>query len=388
MIGRFVIKRSWTPHDWLLANHPGLYILTCVVLLSTLPVIGLVLSWILNELRLLLVALTIIGVTVFTFWTSHKVTFRNSKLVKDLTLEMVDLGCMTEYDGQDYEIDYHLTAIGGVIICMWAGLVISLVGSMLYRDLSFVFILVLILLILPGVYYLFTSLSRSMSYNLCYEHHSWVEEEEEEFGEFEDSEYLQTEFSDLIQRLEIKNAITKRHETEFSMIKAGYSKTEYAQCRWFHDFVEEDTLHIVCRDVSEAAARRHGTAWLAKLSLPFYTDLSFKRRAVELIAFFFGFIMIVVIILVGAVFSKEVGIGTVIFAAVVYSALCRIGMKQNIEIRRDLPVLLGKTGVYSEYELKYYNNKMFPISPRFDWALLTTFLLIFFVIGYLILVSS
>jgi hypothetical protein len=388
LIGRFVIERSWSPHEWFLANRLGLYILTCVVLLTTLPVIGFVLSWLIQEIRLLLLSLTIIGVAVFSLWTSHRVSFRNIQLVRKLTLEMVDLGCMTEYDGYDYEIDYHLTAIGALIICTWAGLVIGMLGLMFYQQASYLFMFVLILLVLPSVFVMFTTLSRSQKFDLCYEHHAWDEEESEEFGEFDDNDYLQTEFTDLIERMHLRSSLVKEHGSEFSKIRVGYSRTEFAQCRWTTNFVEEVTLRIVCRDVSEAAARRYGTAVLVKGTLPFYTDLSFKKRAVELIALFFGLIMMMPVLIISSVGSKELGIAILIFTAVIFSALSAMGMKQNNEVRRDLPVLLEKTGVYNEHELRYYSKRMFSLTSRFDWGLLIGFLVVFSIIGYLILVMS
>ncbi|MCK4567970.1 MAG: hypothetical protein KAU48_11755, partial [Candidatus Thorarchaeota archaeon] len=110
--------------------------------------------------------------------------------------------------------------------------------------------------------------------------------------------------------------------------------------------------------------------------------LSLRRRVVQLVAFFFGLIMIMPILLGSYVLSKEFAIGTLIFTVVVFSILSNMGRKQNAEVRREIPILLRKTGVYNDYELKYYSNKMFSISSRFDWSFMVGFLLIFFVIGY------
>ncbi len=276
LIGRFVIERSWSRHDWLLANHLGRYILTCLVLLTTLPESGFLLSWIIQEHQLVLVASTVIGVVIFALWTSYQVSIRTGPLVKKFTLEMIELGCMTEYDGSDYEIDYHLVTIGGAIIGLWAGLVIGVLGTEFYKESGFVFMLVLVLLALPSVYYLLTSITRLWGYDLCIEQHdTWNEEESEEVDEFVDNEYLQVEFSDLIERMDIRKLLTKTHESEFSGVRGKFSKTEFAQCRWTNNFVEDDTLNIVCRDVSEAAARRYGIAMLMKSTIPFFTELSF-----------------------------------------------------------------------------------------------------------------
>ncbi len=386
LIGRFVIERSWSRHDWLLANHLGRYILTCLVLLTTLPESGFLLSWIIQEHQLVLVASTVIGVVIFALWTSYQVSIRTGPLVKKFTLEMIELGCMTEYDGSDYEIDYYLTAIGGTIIGLWAGLVIGVLGTTFYKESGFVFMFVLVLLALPSVYYLLTSITRLWGYDLCIEQHdTWNEEESEEVDEFVDNEYLQVEFSDLIERMDIRKLLTKTHESEFSGVRGKFSKTEFAQCRWTNNFVEDDTLNIVCRDVSEAAARRYGIAMLMKSTIPFFTELSFTRKTIQIVAFLFGIMMLIPILLAPYVLSKEFGIGILIITVVVFSILSNMGRKQNKEVRRDIPILLRKVGVYNDYEFKYYSNRMFSISSRFDWSLMIGFLLIFSVIGYWLL---
>ncbi len=386
LIGRFVLERSWSRHEWLLANHLGRYILTCLVLLTTIPQSGFMLSWMIQEHQLVLVTSTVIGIVIFSLWTSYQVSFRTGPLVKKLTLEMIDLGCMTEYDGSDYEVDYHLVTIGGTIICLWAGLVVGILGFTFYKESGFVFMLVLVLLALPSVYYLLTSITRLWGYDLCIEQHDTSNEEEsEEIDEFVDNEYLQVEFSDLIERMDIRKLLTKTHESEFSGVRGKFSKTEFAQCRWTNNFVEDDTLTIVCRDVSEAAARRYGIARMVTGIHPFFTELSFTRKTIQLVAFFFGLFMIMPIIIGPYVISKEFSIVTLIFTAVVFSILSNMGRKQNKEVRRDIPILLRKTGVYNDYELKYYSNKMFSISSKFDWSLMIGFLLIFSVIGYWLL---
>ncbi len=389
LIGRFVIERSWSRHEWLLANHLGRYILTCLVLLTTLPESGFLLSWIIQEHQLVLVASTVIGVVIFALWTSYQVSIRTGPLVKKFTLEMIELGCMTEYDGSDYEIDYHLVTIGGAIIGLWAGLVIGVLGTEFYKESGFVFMLVLVLLALPSVYYLLTSITRLWGYDLCIQQHDTCNEEEseevDEFVEFVDNEYLQVEFSDLIERMNIWKVLTKIHGSEFGEVRGRFSKTELAQCRWTHNFVEDDTLNIICRDVSEAAARRYGIAMLLKSTIPFFTELSFTRKTIQIVAFLFGIIMLIPILLAPYVLSKEFGIGILIITVVVFSIFSNMGRKQNKEVRRYIPILLRKVGVYNDYEFKYYSNKMFSISSRFDWSLMIVFLLIYFVIGYWLL---
>ena len=95
LIGRFVIERSWSPHEWLVTNHVGVYSLISATILTTLPAIGFQLSWMIPDLRLLIVLSTIITLSVFAFWTGYQVSIRSAKLLRKLTIEMVDLGCMT-----------------------------------------------------------------------------------------------------------------------------------------------------------------------------------------------------------------------------------------------------------------------------------------------------
>lgn len=368
LIGRFVIERSWSPHEWLVTNHVGLYGLISSIMLTTLPVIGFQLSWVILEFRLWILVFTITILSVFAFCTGYQVSIRSPKLLNKLTMEMVDLGCMTEYDFKDYTPDYHKVAIGGTITCIWGGLVIGSYGMFYYLEVSLLFIAPVILLLLAGVYFLFAASWKSIGLNLCYENEEYDEEDWE--AEFEDNEFLQTEFTDLLDRLELHSILQSKHESEYSNIRARFAETKYAQCRGVYDYVEDDTLYIDCHDITEAAAFRYGTALLVKSSLRFYREVSFSRRAVHLWLIFIGLTTLMVGLLGAFIVSKEFGIGVLVVSGILSIKPWHMGWKQNEEVRRDLPIALRKTGVFKEYEFEFYNEFMFSSSSRFDWGFL------------------
>lgn len=391
MIGRFVLERTWSRHEWLMTNHIGLYTAICMILILTLPAISFSLALLIPELRLGLIMFTVAGVVVFCIWTGHKVSIKSIQLLKKLTLEMVELSCMTEYDSKDYEGDYHKAAIAGAVICLWGVLVNGMYGMAFFSDPMGIFLFSLIPTGIAAVYFMFSAVSRFIDLNLCFESEEYDEElvDEEDYdawAEYEDNEYLQAEFTNLIERMDLRNSLISRHGSDFDSIRAGYSKTEFANCRWATDFIDDEKLHIYCRDVSEDAARRYGTGILVKGSLRFYSELSTKRRAIYLFALFFGLCMPIVMLLGAYVISKAFGIGSTIFTVITFLAMWFIGMKQNEEARREFPIALRKTGVFKDYELEFYSNTMFSVSSRFDWGFLIAFQLVFVGLGILILV--
>ncbi len=386
LIGRFAIEQTWSPHEWYVTNHLGFYIIISATLLTTMPAIGFQLSWIFLDIRLWIVWSTIISLTFFALWTTRQVSIRSTKLIRKFTMEMVDLDCMTEYDFKDYTPDYGLTSIGGTIICIWSGLVIVFYGIYFYPQDSFLFMIPLMLLSLVGAYFLFAVPLKLISANLC---DAGIESDEEtepenEDDDFEDSEYLQAEFTDLIDRMDFQSSLQSKHESEYSTIKARFSKTKYAQCRGVYDFVEDETLYIDCVDVSEAAAFKYGTALFVKGSLRFFTELSLSKRAVFLWLLLLGLAMPAVGLFVAFIVSKEFGIAVLVITCVIFLKLWYRGWKQNEEVRRDLPITLQKTGVFKDYEFEFYNNFMFSSSSRSDWGFLIIFLLFFLGIAYLI----
>ncbi len=385
MIGRFVLERTWSRHEWLMTNHVGLYTVICMILILTLPAISFSLALMILELRLAFVVLTVAGVVFFCVWSGHKVSIKSIQLLRNLTLKMVELGCMTEYDSKDYEGDPHKAAIAGAGICLWGAIITGMYGLPFGELATFIFLFSLFPTGIAAVYFMFTAVSKTIDLNLCYESEG-EDEEYDAFAEYEDNEYLQTEFTDLIERMGLKESLIKRHGEEYDSIKAGYSETDFANCRWGYDFIDDETLHIKCRDVSEAAARRYGTAMLVRGSLRFYSELSTKRRAMYLFALFFGLCMPIVMLLGAYVISKAFGIGSTIFTAITFLGMWFVGMKQNEEARREFPIALRKTGVFKDYELEFYSNTMFSVSSRFDWGFLIAFQLVFVGIGILILV--
>jgi hypothetical protein len=385
LIGRFVIRYTWSSHDWLLLNHTGLYVLTGLVLLTTLPFIGCLLANLSPEFRFWTVTATEISIIVFSIWISNQVSRKSVRLLREFTIEMAELNCMTEYDSKDYTGDFHLIAIGGVMTCIWAALVCVFL-AMAFDSQEVVFIaLPLVVLLLAAIYFLIAPTWTSIGSNLCFENEK-VEEADDETDLFEDNQNLQDAFTDLIERMDLRKSLASKHNAEFNEIRARYSEVRYAQCRGVYDYVEEETLLIDIEDLNEAAAKRYGSAVLAISSLRFYTELSFKRRAIQLLALFFGLIMLMVALLGAFAISKEFGIGALIFTSVLFTWMCYVGRRQNEEARRELPQILRKTGVFKEYELELYSDLMFSMSSRFDVAFPIGFLIVIIVLGWLIFV--
>jgi hypothetical protein len=289
---------------------------------------------------------------------------------------------MTEYDSKDYEGDAHKAAIAGTIICIWGSLVLGMNSMAFPAYTALAFMGSLFPLGLVAVYFMFTVVSRSIDLYLCYEEEDeeedYLEEEEyDPFSEYEENEYLQAEFTKVIEKLKLRDSLITEYEEEYERIRAGFSRTEYAHCRWANNYIEEGTLNIVCRDISEAAARRYGAGILVKGSLRFYRELSGKKKAIYLLAFFFGLIMSMPIMLGSYLVSWEFGIGTTVFTVVVFTWMWNIGKKQNEEARKELSAKLRTTGVYNDYEFEFYKRKLFSISSRFDKWFLIGFLLVF-----------
>jgi hypothetical protein len=386
LIGRHVIETKWSNHEWLVMNHVGVYTLINATILTTLPAITFHLSWMITELRPWILYPSIIILSLFAFWTGYQVSIKSPKLINKLTIEMVDLGCMTEYDNRDYTADYHKIAVGGTVICIWGGLVLGIYGMMYYLHASFIFLVPLLLLCLAGLYFLFVGSWKSIDLNLCYE--TEYEDEEEWEARFEDNEYLQTRFTELIEKMDLQSVLQSKHEAEYETIRARFTETKYSQCRAVYDYVEEGILYIDCEDIDEAAAFRYGTALLTTASLRFYREVSFSRRAVHLWALFLGLCAPIVGILGAYMVSKVFGIGALVVASIIFIKLWQMGRIQYEEVRRDLPGLLSRTGAFKDYELEFYNEFMFSSSSRSEWIFLVVFLLLFWGLAFVLLIFS
>ncbi len=387
LIGRFVIERVWSTHDWLLANRVGTYAAISGLLVMTLPAFGVLLALMFPALRdwILIAATTI--VFILALWASYHVSMRHPRLLRDYTIEMADLSCMTEYDIKDYKGDPSLILVGSMIISVGGIIVILAMGMPFYQQNTFILsginMLQIILLALAAVGFYFASTWKSIGLFPCYENDD-SDNEEDEFG---NSEYLQTAFTDVIEKMDLWSSLALRHEVQINAIRARFSETRYAQCRGIYEYVEDGTLYIDANDISEAAAKRYGAALLATGSLRFYSELRLRRRAIPLIALFFGIAMLFVI-LVGSFVSKEFGIVAIVFTSLAFSKMWHMGWKQNEEVRRDLPLVLQRTEVFNGYELSFYRNYMFSTSSRSDLLFMIGFHIVLIIIGYLALVFT
>ena len=383
LIGRFVIERVWSRHDWLLATRFGTYAAIGALLVMTLPAIGVLLALMFPALRVWILIATSIIVMLLALWTSYHVSIKHAKLLNDFTVEMADSGCMTEYDSKDYAGDYYLVTVGSMIVNMCGVVIILATGIIFYLQdmvLMGIFMLQVILLAFAAAAFFFISAWKSIGLNLCYEN----DDPDNEVIEFENSEYLQTAFTDVIEKADLWSSLALRYKTQINAVRAGFSETRYAQCRGIYEYVEDGTLYINANDLSKVAAKRYGAALLATGSLRFYSELSLRRRAIPLIGVFFGLAMLVVVLAASFV-SKEFGIVTIVFTSFVYSKMWHIDWKQNEEVRRDLPLALQRTEVFNDYELSFYCNRMFSTTSRFDLSFIIGFHVVLIIIGYLAL---
>jgi len=384
LIGRFVIEREWPRRDWLLATRVSTYAAISAPLVLTLPAIGVLLALMLPALRFWILIATSTIITVLALWTSYHVSMKHPRLLNDFTIEMADLGCMTEYDSKDYAGNLYLITVGSTIINMSG--VVAILAMAIYFDqldmtvLMGIFVSQLILLALAVVALYLASSWKSIGLNLCYEN----DDPDNEESEFENSEYLQTAFTDVIEKADLWSSLALRHKTQIKAVRAGFSETRYAQCRGIYEYVEDGILYINANDLSEVAAKRYGAALLATGSLRFYSELSLRRRAIPLISLFFGLAMLVVILAVSSI-SKELGIVAIVFTSLVFSKMWHMGWKQNEEVRRDLPLVLQRTEVFNDYELRFYSDYMSSASSRFHLTFMIGFHVVLIIIGYLAL---
>jgi hypothetical protein len=385
LMGRFVIESSWSRNDWTLLNHPGLHALASLVLLIALPAISFLLAFAFLDYRYWIVLLTLVAIIGVSLWTANQITRKSVRLLREFTIEMADLKCMTEYDAKDYRGDPHLVAFGGTIICIFGTIVSILLSTTFYLQEPLLVGSPLVVLLIAAIYFLITPTWMSINSNLCYQSDEEDEQEDEsEDDKFENNKYLHDAFKDLIERMDLKESISSNHGGEFDEFRARFSETRYVQCRGLYDYIKEGTFFIDIEDLSIDTAKRYGAAVLATGSIPFYTEMSLKRRLIPLFNFFFGLIMLLVALIGSFTLSKEFGISVLLFTGVAFTWIWHFGWKQNEQARRALPVALRKTEIFKEYEVDFYSDMMFSMTVRFDLSLLMGFLTTFTVLGILV----
>jgi hypothetical protein len=389
-IGRFVVESTWPQRNWLLTTRAGLYTAVYCSIMIALTVSAASITYLFPEIGYWITVSTSLALAVIALWSSRQMAIKRYVLRRDFTNQMVELGCMTEFDAHDYE-DTSSFVVHSAFFLIALGALLAL-GLAMPFDLEAVWIILAEfgLLLVAALIVLFKSAFKSIDTNVCYEESDSEDEDDskgpEEEDNFEDSEYLQAAFTDVIERMRLWGSLNDKHDVEIQELRARYSKTQYAQCRGVYDYVEADVLYIDAVDISEDAAKRFGAAVLAIGSLPFYRDLSFTRRAIHGVALFFGLVMLIVILLGGLMISMEFGIISIVGTSIVFSKLWHTGWKQNEQARRDLPVALQETRVFKDYELEFYRNHMFSTTFRFDFGFIIGFHMVLIFMGYLVLI--
>jgi hypothetical protein len=144
----------------------------------------------------------------------------------------------------------------------------------------------------------------------------------------------------------------------------------------------KDTLYLDAYDISEEAAMRLGTSVLSASLLRFYNELSFARKTIEWLALIFGTLMFIPVLLAG-MGSDVLMIVIMVITSLVFSKMVLIGRRQNEEVRRNLPVILEKTRVLNDYEVKYYSKRIFPRTSKSEWKIVIGYHLLLIGMGCL-----
>ena len=389
-VGRHVIGSVWSRSDWLLGTRAGLYTAVYGFLMIALAIFAASFTYLFPEIGYWISVSCSTILAVIALWSSRLLAIKSYDLRRSFAIQMSDLGCMTEFDAHDYEETSSLI-VHAAFFLVALGAILAL-GLAMPFDLEAVWIILaeFVLLLVAALIVLFKSAFKSIDTNLCYEENDAEYEEGrediEEEDNFEDSEYLQAAYTDVIEGMSLWDSLRDKHNSEIQELRARYSETQYAQCRGVYDYVEEGVLYIDAIDINEEAAKRFGAAVLATGSISFYRDLSFTRRAMHGMAFFFGLIMLIVILLGSIMISMEFGIASIVFTSLVFSKMWHIGWKNNEQARSDLPVALQKTRVFKDYELEFYYNHMFSTTSRFDYGFIIGFHMVLVVMVYLTLI--
>ncbi len=372
LVARYILRHRWSHSNWLLANKPGRYTLASILLILLFSFLCHLIAITFVNLRVPVVATGVVGIIIFAMWAGYQIALRSIPERRRLAKEITELGGMTEFDFKDYVADISLASHGGIGICMVA----ALASTLLHSEFKFDIIWALLTLTIPltiGVIYLF-SFERHLYDDLCDDGIDWNDEDAEEIADsaYEDSEYLRTSFERVIDDLDIREKLIKYYESEFTEVRARFIPVKYAHCWNFRDYVEDGVLYIDSKNLSLDVALRRGTSILALRTLRFYNELSLRERAAPLPALFFGIAMFLPMF-VAPYISILALIIVWILTGVVYTWSWYNGWKNHEEVRRDLPELLRKTGIYDDLQLDFYGKTAFSFSRRDDWIFLIGF---------------
>ncbi|MGQ4911752.1 MAG: hypothetical protein ACP6KW_06225, partial [Candidatus Thorarchaeota archaeon] len=111
-------------------------------------------------------------------------------------------------------------------------------------------------------------------------------------------------------------------------------------------------------------------------------ELSFARRTIEWLALTFGALMLIPVLLAGLV-SNVLVVAIMIVTSLIFSKMMLMGRAQNEEARRELPVILGRTRVMDDYEIRYYAKRTFPKTSKSEWKMMIGYHVLLIVAGLL-----
>jgi len=378
-LGRYLIKQSWPTIDWLLATRLGTFAALSLLLMIAIPSIALLMLHLMPDLATVITYSVVILDTCIGIWLSYLISNHHATFRSRLAERMSDLGCITEFDGTDYNVKSNDTFVFPMLILVLSLIVmISFVSYATPDDLFILFVPLFPML------FAVIGLHRKMGGPYGDDPCLWSEEEDE-YGP--ESPTIRQGLMEVIERAELREAIQEKHEP-FDDILVLFRKSPGPQYRMFHDFVEDSILHVQACDLSEEACLRLGAATFAQSSLSFFRDFSFRQRAMHLWAFLFGLIMAFAILLIGIFYGMIAGILSTIFTSIVFSWFWYKGYLLYEQVRAELPKALQKTGVFSRFQIPFYAHYMHSTTRSGDYKLLGGFHLILLFLLLLVFIWS
>lgn len=375
LVGRYVVKKRWPLYKWYVADRPYLVVLIGFVGIATISIIHLLLGAALPHYLLGLSIVADISIGGILVVLSYAIAIRHTKWRRGLIEQLSQLGGLTEFDDDRYEVTNSPSQIAWPFLAFVALMLLILRPAVLMLDFTSYPPIIFFLSLLVSIPSIFVGQGRAIGHNPC-----WAEigDEEDELRELTHEEKeIARELKSLITKeiatLQLQDLFQEETECTAEDLGVVFRRTRFPQCRWFTYYEEESRLMFEIHDMGFEEAKRLTVAKLRRLATPMFSQVGLRRRLLVIFNLFFLIMYIMVVAIVGATLGEHLMHVLLILGGIVLGYTTRLNIALHRESQQVLRRLLNESDHMADFDRDYYYENALGDAIRIDVAMLLAY---------------
>ncbi len=385
LAGRFAAKQKFPGYKWLLAVHPYRFAVIPSFLILVVTFIQLLLIAVFPDLSVSISIISEVAISSILIVFSYTASLRYYKWKTEFSEYMREIGAVTAYDGDAYEIDRHASVLTMASSAGIAVLMLVLKSEVPGIELDMISPIALVGLFASALT-LFNEMQRGFFDESCFDEADWVDDKlrDPNTSEANTASRLSTLIAAIIDELNLSDYFERETNLNASKIDVQYREIPFPHCRLFHYYADEGTLVFEINDLNESSARHFVDSRLRRLATPYFKELGLRWRILALFNLLFLIFFYLALPIVSYAFGILGAQLTILAGVIIMIVTSRINYRNHENAQMSYQSFLEESKYMTDYDKKYYYDSLFGNMTKYDIKMLAAFLILAAVVEVII----